>query len=212
LPRPLVPSGAHAMIDEEAGDDIVPSAIFREKLEVGGGRTRGKVLHALLQNLPAFEPAERRAAAMRYLSRSLPHWSEERQAELADRVLAILEDPRLARLHGPESRAEVSIMGTIRLGGTERAVSGRVDRMGIADGRVFVLDYKTTMVPPESEEEIPFLHRAQLAIYREVLKPLFPGKEIECLLLYTEGPHLYSIPSGELEKALLAISDQSSTH
>jgi ATP-dependent helicase/nuclease subunit A len=71
---------------------------------------------------------------------------------------------------------------------------------------VFVADYKTNRVPPASQEAIPFAHRAQLALYREVLSPLFPGKTMECLLIYTEGPHLYSLTSEGLEKALLAIS------
>jgi ATP-dependent helicase/nuclease subunit A len=63
-------------------------------------------------------------------------------------------------------------------------------------------------VPPARREDIPFAHRAQLALYAQVLSPLFAGKTVECLLIYTEGPHLYALEQGELEKALLAISGQ----
>jgi ATP-dependent helicase/nuclease subunit A len=63
-------------------------------------------------------------------------------------------------------------------------------------------------VPPASAKDIPFAHRAQLALYAQVLSPLFAGKAVECLLIYTEGPHLYSLESTDLEKALLAISPQ----
>jgi ATP-dependent helicase/nuclease subunit A len=115
-------------------------------------------------------------------------------------------DERFAALFGEGSRAEVSVMGTIRVRGRDYAISGRVDRMGVNGDRVFVADYKTNRVPPASRDDIPFAHRAQLSLYREVLSPLFPGKTVECLLVYTEGPHLYSLTPEELEKALLAIS------
>ena len=78
--------------------------------------------------------------------------------------------------------------------------------MGIDGDRVFIADYKTNRVPPATRDDIPFAHRAQLSLYREVLSPLFPGKSVECLLVYTEGPQLYSLTDAELEKALLAIS------
>ena len=97
-------------------------------------------------------------------------------------------------------------MGTVRLGDRDFAVSGRVDRMGVEGDLVSILDYKTNRVPPPTKDDIPFAHRAQLALYERVLSPLFPGKRVECLLVYTEGPHLYALDEAELGKALLAIS------
>ena len=80
--------------------------------------------------------------------------------------------------------------------------------MGVADDHVFILDYKTNRVPPATRQAIPFAHRAQLALYREVLKPIYPGKTVRCLLVYTEGPLLYSLSEEELGKALLELSDK----
>ena len=208
LPRPLAPSGVHAVIDDEDGDHIVPSALFADKPQGTGAQMKGKIVHRLLQALPDFAPQERPEAALRYLARALPHWSEAARRDLAGSVLGIVGDPRFADLFGPASRAEVSIMGTIAIKGRDYAISGRIDRMGEADGRVFVLDYKTNRIPPGRREDIPFAHRAQLALYAQVLSPLFPGKKVECLLIYTEGPHLYTLETAELEKALLAISGQ----
>jgi ATP-dependent helicase/nuclease subunit A len=206
LPRPLAPSGVTAVIDEEDGDLIVPSALFADKPLGSGAQVNGKIVHRLLQALPDFPAAERAEAAERYLLRAAPHWSPADREQLAANVLGIVADERFAALFGEGSRAEVSVMGTIRVRGRDYAISGRVDRMGVNGDRVFVADYKTNRVPPASRDDIPFAHRAQLSLYREVLSPLFPGKTVECLLVYTEGPHLYSLTPEELEKALLAIS------
>ncbi|RYE37461.1 MAG: hypothetical protein EOP21_13995 [Hyphomicrobiales bacterium] len=186
---------------------MVPSALFVPDAPRGiGAQVKGKIVHRLLQALPDFAPGERAAAARRYLSRAVPGWGEAERAQLADNILGMVEDQRFAALFAEGSRAEVSVMGTIRIRGRDYAISGRVDRMGVTDNRVFVADYKTNRVPPASREEIPFAHTAQLALYAQVLSPLFPGKSVECMLVYTEAPHLYSLSPEELEKALLAIS------
>jgi ATP-dependent helicase/nuclease subunit A len=208
LPRPLAPSGVHVIIDEEDGDGIVSSALFGDKATGLAPQIRGKIIHRLLQTLTEFDPQARGAAAERYLRRAVPLWPAAERQKLADSVLAILGDSRFAALHGEGSQAEVSIMGTIRLNGRDYAVSGRIDRMGASGDDVFILDYKTNLVAPDNHAAIPFAHRAQLALYREVLKPIFPGKTVHCLLVYTEGPHLYSLSEEELGKALLAISRQ----
>jgi ATP-dependent helicase/nuclease subunit A len=167
---------------------------------------RGKIIHRLLQSLADYSPALRDEAAERYLDRAVPYWAREDRQALKSAVLGILSHPDFIGLHMAGSEAEVSIMGTIKLATKEYAVSGRIDRMGVTDDHVFILDYKTNLVPPASREAIPFAHRAQLALYREVLKPIYPGKSIGCLLIYTEGPHLYSLTDEELGKALLALS------
>lgn len=206
LPRPLAPSGVTAVIDEEDGDLLVPSALFADGGAGSGAQLKGKIVHRLLQALPDFPADERADAARRYLLRAAAHWREEDRQQMAGNVIGIVADERFAALFAEGSRAEVSVMGTIRVRDRDHAISGRVDRIGVAGDRVFVADYKTNRVPPATREDIPFAHRAQLSLYREVLSPLFPGKSVECLLVYTEGPHLYSLTPQELEKALLAIS------
>ena len=71
--------------------------------------------------------------------------------------------------------------------------------------RVILLDYKTNRVPPHALEAVSFSHRAQLAIYREILKPLYPGKQFECVLVYTENAGLLTIPDPMLSEALAEL-------
>lgn len=206
LPQPMAPSGVTAVIDEQAGDTTVSSALFAAKTKGSGAQSRGRIVHRLLQALPEIADADRASAARRYLVRAAPHWSDADRERLAESALTIVSDPGFASLFGAGSRAEVSIMGKIRVRHKDYAISGRVDRMGMSGETVFVADYKTNRVPPPTRDHIPFAHLAQLALYREVLSPLFPGKTVECMLIYTEGPQLYSLTPEELGKALLAIS------
>src|SRR5690606_9669545 len=105
-------------------------------------------------------------------------------------VRAILENRDFSALFAPGSRAEVEIMGTIMLGKTERAVSGKIDRLVPASDAVLIVDYKTNRPAPQVQAEVPFGHVAQMALYRSLLAPLYPGKPIRAALVYTETPIL----------------------
>ncbi len=207
LPRPLSPSGAGAVIDDGAEETIVTSPLFSGR-KGGGGffLQRGRLVHRMLQMLPDFAPEEREAAALRYASRAAPFWPERERQNLVSSVMGLLERPDMTGLFSPAARAETTIMGRLRLSGRDYAVSGRIDRMHDDGECVTVADFKTNLTPPVDAEATPFAHRAQLAIYREVLKPLYPGRRIECLLIYTQSGAAIRLPGGMLEEALAALT------
>ncbi len=47
---------------------------------------------------------------------------------------------------------------------------------------------------------------AQLALYRQLLEPLYPGKTVQAALLFTEGPYLIDIPVNEMQDALARLT------
>ncbi|MCA1493372.1 double-strand break repair helicase AddA [Ensifer sp. NBAIM29] len=202
LPRPLTPSGTRIAIDDPDGEVIVGSALFAEKGAPNFSMLRGAILHRLLQVLPAIDGAERRAAAERYLSRSVPRWSDKDRSRLIDAVIDVLDHPDLTSLFGGQSRAEVSVMGTLKLGGREFAVSGRIDRLAASNDAVTIADFKTNRQVPETLEEIAPVHRTQLAIYRELLKPLYPGRQFRSVLIFTEGPAVRVLTDTMLDRSL----------
>ena len=207
LPRPLSPSGAAAVIETDAADLMVPSALFSRRGVPGGAHAleRGRILHRFVQVLPAFDPADRQAAARRYLERAAGGWPDHERAALVEAALAVIADETLGTVFSPEARAEVSIMGTLSLGGRDYAVSGRIDRMAVSGETVEIVDFKTNRVPPLAPADIPFEHKAQLAIYREILRPLYPAHDIRCGLIYTEGPTVWWLDGGLLDASLAEL-------
>jgi ATP-dependent helicase/nuclease subunit A len=99
-------------------------------------------------------------------------------------------------------------MGTLTLGSRDYAVSGRIDRMAITDAAVEIVDFKTNRVPPASPADIPFEHRAQLAIYRAILAPLYPQREIRCGLIYTEAAKTYWLDAGLMAASLAELASK----
>ncbi len=202
LPRPLSPSGAGVIIDDSEGDLEVTSPLFGEKRNAGLALQRGRLVHRMLQLLPEYPPPERDVAARRYVERAARFWSRGEQESLIAAVMQVLSHAELETVFSAHGQAEVSIMGTLDLNGEERAVSGRIDRMAVSDDRVVLLDYKTNRAPPAELADVPFSHLAQLAIYREILKPLYPDRPIHCILVYTESARLMVLPEAALLRSL----------
>ncbi len=206
LPRPLSPSGAGTIIDDGSEDLLVSSPLFT-KPEVFSGLAlqRGRLVHRMLQTLPDYPPEERPTAARRYAERAARFWPDLERDKLIASTLAVLSEPAIQPAFAANSRAEISIMGTLRLGRQDFAVSGRIDRLAVEDDRVILVDYKTNRVPPPNDAAIPFAHKAQLAIYKSILEPLYSGKTFTCALIYTENASFMPLSDEALRAALAAI-------
>jgi ATP-dependent helicase/nuclease subunit A len=179
-PKPLLPSRP----GEAEPATLSPLA------EIGRDRfKRGLVVHRLLQSLPELPEAERAAAARRFLALPMHGLGAAEQEEICRETLSVLAEPAFAELWGPNAQAEVPVVGL--LGG--RALSGQIDRLVVGEKRVLIVDYKTVRPPPASEDEVAPLYLRQLATYRAALARIYPDREIECALLWTEAPRLMPI-------------------
>ncbi len=205
LPRPLSPSGAGTMVEDEADDLLTASPLFGERTADGLSLQKGRLVHRMLQILPDFPAGERAEAARRYAERAARFWPSAERETLVHCVLSVLDHPDLQPVFSGHSQAEVSIMGTLRLGGQDYAISGRIDRMAVDDEEVTVLDYKTNRKPPDREEDVPLVHRAQLALYREILRPLYPRHRFRCVLAYTETGGVVSLSPEILDRSLAEL-------
>ncbi|MCL6709614.1 double-strand break repair helicase AddA [Pseudomonas sp. R2.Fl] len=205
LPRPLSPSGAGAFVDEDMDEIVMTSRLFAPKQGADRALQKGRLTHRMLQVLPTLPENDRETAARRYLERAARLWPVAEREALHAQIVGVLQHPDVAEVFSLRGQAEVSIMGTISLGGEERAVSGRIDRLAVSDDRVTLLDYKTNRVPPTDPSSVPFSHRAQLAIYRELLKEVYPGREFDCLLIYTENASLLRLPDALLSRTLAEL-------
>lgn len=180
-PRPLAPSSL--------GDDLVadppPGPALRAAAE------RGRLIHALLERLPAVAADRRADAAERWLAGAGGVADPAVRAELAAAALGVLADPRFADLFGPDALAEAPIAAVVAGG---HVVSGTADRLLVSDDKVLVVDFKTGRRAPDTLDAVPPYHIRQMAAYVAALDVVFPGRRVEAGLLYTAGPVLFALP------------------
>ena len=197
---PLKPSSALAAAD---GEDRPADGPF-----LAEAAAAGRFAHLLLQMLPEIAPDQREAVAQALaISRgaTLPLARRER---IVAEVLALLSDPALSNLFAGPALAEVAVSGEIVLAdGSLRKVSGQIDRLAVGEGEIVIADYKTAARPPASVAEIPPNSLLQLAVYRELVSRIYPGRRVRALLLYTAGPTPLEPDAEMLDAALAAFPD-----
>jgi ATP-dependent helicase/nuclease subunit A len=150
---------------------------------------RGLLVHKLLETLPALALPKRRAAARSWLAQPAHGLDEKAQAAILDETLAVLDHPDFADLFAPNSLAEVAISGVLG----DQVVSARLDRLAVGESLVTVIDYKTNRPAPTAPGDVPESYLRQMALYRALLEKIYPDKEIRCVLLWTDGPHVMTL-------------------
>jgi ATP-dependent helicase/nuclease subunit A len=159
----------------------------------------------LLQHLPDVAPARRDEAARRFLAARGGAFAEADRQIMVAQALAVLNDDRLAALFGPASRAEAAIAGKARLAdGREVEISGRIDRLAEADDCVLLADFKTGA--PRDAGATPARMLTQFALYRAALAPLWPGRRIRALVVWTAGPAVVELNETDLDAALARLA------
>jgi ATP-dependent helicase/nuclease subunit A len=208
LRQPLAATAEHSV-------PVSPSAAFAEDFgatahsraspaERRKALARGRIVHRLMQSLPDIPEAARKAAIEHYLKSAATDFTPAEQAEMAQRVLVILNDLIFADLFAPGSRAEVPVVGRIaRAGAPALGVSGQVDRLAVSRHTVLIADYKTDRAMPSRLADVPQPYTGQLALYRAVLARIYPGKTIRTALIFTEGPVVIEVPNAALDAALV---------
>jgi ATP-dependent helicase/nuclease subunit A len=183
-PRPLAPSAA----PEDDVPDPPPDAAMRRAAE------RGRLIHALFERLPDVAPADRRAAADRWLAGAGQLSDPAARSTLIDHALAVIDDPAHAALFSPDALAEAPIAAVVG----EQVIAGTVDRLLVTDTLIHVVDFKTGRAVPADAASVAPAHVRQVAAYAAALGTIFPDREIRASLLYSAGPSLIDLPSALL--------------
>jgi ATP-dependent helicase/nuclease subunit A len=84
--------------------------------------------------------------------------------------------------------------------GTSRIVAGQLDRLVVTDAAVIVVDYKTNRPPPDTAAAVPDIYLRQMAAYRTLLRAIYPGRDVRCCLLWTDGPRLMPLRDADLDR------------
>ncbi|MFM8681433.1 MAG: 3'-5' exonuclease, partial [Alphaproteobacteria bacterium] len=195
-----------AMAEQRPSKPLSPSSIGAAEVPSGAiageaalAARRGALLHRLFELLPRLAPAARGDAALRRARHAMPELPEAERAVLAREALGTIDAH--PEFFGPGSRAEVPVVGVV--GAT--AVAGQVDRLVIAEDEIRILDFKSNRQPPTRPEDAPQAYVAQLALYRALVAPLYPGRRVRCILVWTAGPTISEIAPEALDAALARL-------
>jgi ATP-dependent helicase/nuclease subunit A len=203
-PRPISPSQASLLIaGEQAGMATALSSEAEAFARQTRARQRGIAIHRLLQYLPDYLPAERKAIGEQWLARQFADWPHEEMNAVLGEALAILDNPRLAALFSPAARAEIRVGGTVRLGGRDIAVSGQIDRLVLTPGAVEFADFKSGLV---SEAGVVAAERLQLALYGALLAQIHPDRALRGMLVRTRSGAVEMLDAAAIERELAAIT------
>lgn len=193
-PQPLAPS--RATRQEPAA--VSPTG------ESGRQRfQRGLLIHKLLQVLPDVPATQHAKAIQAYLDAQTDVPPDIKSSVMTE-TLAVLQHPHFAPLFGPGSLPEVPVVGLVG----HHAVSGQVDRLLVTDQDVWIIDYKTNRPPPREVEKVDEGYVYQLAVYRDILKRVYPDHQIRAVLLWTDGPFMMEIPALMMDAALVTLANE----
>ena len=195
-PRTITPS---SVADEDDARPLSPAGSAQ-------ALKRGSLVHRLMQSLPDIPPERRAKAASDYLARAGAELRPDERQKIAEQVMLVIEDPAFYEYYGPQSQAEVPVVGRVTLGGKMVRVSGQIDRLAVTQTSVLIADFKTNRPAPRRIEDVPGSYLRQVALYRAVLKKLYPDKTIRAALIWTEAPEMMELSAEVLDAALARIT------
>ena len=180
------------------GDKVLPgvpeAALGRDALR------RGRLVHLMLEHLPNVPPPGWRDAAPRIAKLEAPDVSDPELAEVHAEAERVLTAPHLAHVFAPGTLAEVALHAdSAVLGGT---VLGTIDRLIVGQGRVLAVDFKTNAEVPDRPEDVPEGLLRQMGAYAEMLRAIYPGREIATAILWSRTATLMELPDTLVMEAL----------
>ena len=166
---------------------------------------RGNLIHKLLEILPEIPASRRKETAEKMLS-SYQDLSQLLHEQILKEVFAVLDDPNFIHIFAAGSRAEVSLAGSAKTLPDGMYLNAQIDRLCVTEHSVTIVDYKSNRPPPMEPQDVSDLYLGQMAAYRELAREIYPGREINCALLWTDGPHLMTLPNALLDDALRKVA------
>ena len=166
---------------------------------------RGNLIHKLLEVLPEIPVERRRDTAQKMLS-GYSNLPGDLSAEITKEVFAVLEHPDFSYVFAPGSRAEVSLAGSAKSLPEGMYLNAQIDRLCVTAETVTIVDYKSNRPPPTKSADVNELYLGQMAAYRELAREIYPGRTVNCALLWTDGPYLMTLPDSLLDAALRKVA------
>jgi ATP-dependent helicase/nuclease subunit A len=157
----------------------------RERCGAGPGDAlrRGRLVHLLLEHLPNVPPPGWRNAAPRIAALEAPDCVRRRTGGGLCEAERVLTAPHLAHVFDPETLAEVALHADSAVLG--RSVLGAIDRLIVTETRVLPSISRPIPMCPTGPEDVPEGLLRQMGAYAEMLRAIYPGREIATAILWS---------------------------
>jgi len=155
---------------------------------------RGNLIHKLFEYLTQNRQADIRIIARQWYNRQhiVHDWTMD---QIIEPVLNILMDEAFKGFFGNNVRSEVPIAAVVG----DSVINGRIDHLAVRDNDITAIDFKTGSKTPEDNSQIPKAYIKQMAHYAAALEKVFPQKNIQTALLYTNNPKLMMLTNDDIE-------------
>ncbi len=163
--------------------------------EEEAAKLRGTRIHTLLEHLPVTPEANWVDATLRLL----PDVGKSERGDLLDEVQGTLKSPLLEYVFDTGTLAEIPISAEIH--GVR--MHGLIDRLVITKEGIQAIDFKTNLTVPKRAEDCPEGLLRQMGAYGEMLKQVYPDREINTAILWTRIGKLMPLPTDLVAAALL---------
>lgn len=184
------------------GSKIMPGETYTDASELA--LAWGRIVHILLELLPAIDPQQRHASAEGLIKNHPDAGLIPDTAALIDEALQTLESPELSWIF-ETGLAEVPISATLPALGGKR-IFGIIDRLVETKTEIVAVDYKSNRIVPSSPNQTPDGLRRQMAAYRDALRLIYPNHRIRSLLLWTKTGTTTELSDDLLDAALEAVT------
>jgi ATP-dependent helicase/nuclease subunit A len=161
--------------EEYSAHDLMDDSVFDEDSRAAGrGTAYGQEVHEFAEAYAEGKPVEPDDA------------DEENVAAFIDTLSGKLD-------------TEVNAYLPVKQNGKEVTISGIIDLLHVREDRVEIVDFKT-----DRDRSAEAEYRKQLSIYYHVVKEVYPDRDVEITLFYTQAGE--QVPLDSLEKANILVS------
>ena len=151
---------------------------------------RGLIIHSMLQYLPTDCDLEGKINAIdTYLEKHSDKLNKSMLNQIKDEVIDLISNPEFEEIFGKDSKAEVPIMGEV----DGRIISAQIDRLVISKDKIIIVDFKTNRPAAVSLDMVPASYLNQLNVYKQLLEKIYPAKNVETYILWTNTANLMRI-------------------
>jgi len=170
---------------------LIPSDMGGSKtLSKGNGLTEeqaalhGSRVHKLLELLPKYSSQDWPKHSLPILKSNKLFDSSPNVQTAVDEALSVLTDSRFSYIFEKNVLSEVPFSAQLPNSKNQK-IYGIIDRLIVGDSSIQIIDFKTNSSVPKTVNNIPHGILRQMAAYRLAISEIFPGRKINCFILWT---------------------------